>query len=179
MNRIALIPIGSIDDEVLGNLQEGLDRAFRLGVEIGSPLEHPHYAYDFKRKQYSPRAILAALRAIGVNEDERILGVTDSDLQGPKLGSVLGEADAEHGVALISLWRMRQVYRALPGQKKLFAERAIKESIHLLGHTYGLGHCWAPRCVMYPSNRLKDTDTKQSVFCHECYRKLEGKGIIR
>ena len=179
MKKIILIPIGKIDEETLGTIKQRLAEIFAWTVDDGCQIEPPRNAYDFKRKQYQSKAILAALRALELKEDERILGVTSVDLYAHRLSSVLGEADAEHRVALISLWRLRQVYRALPGEKKLFSDRAIKEAMHQLGHTYGLGHCWAPRCAMFPTNSLKDTDTKQAFFCYECHRKLKDKGIIR
>ena len=39
------------------------------------------------------------------------------------------------------------------------------EAIHELGHTYGLGHCADPRCVMWFSNTLSETDRKGTEFC--------------
>ena len=179
MKEIILIPIDRVDGETLGTIKQRLAEIFVWTVDGGSQIEPPRSAYDFKRKQYQSKAILAALRAPKHKEDERILGVTNVDLYAPKLSFVFGEADAERGVALISLWRMRQVYRSLPGEKKLFGERVIKEAMHQLGHTYGLGHCWAPRCAMFPTNSLRDTDKKQAFFCYECHRKLSDKGIIR
>jgi len=179
LKKIVLTPIGKIDEETLGMIKQRLGEIFAWTVDGGSQIEPPRSAYDFKRKQYSLTAILAALRALELKEDERILGITSVDLYTSRLSSVLGEADAEHGVALISLWRLRQVYRALPGEKKLFSERVIKEAMHQLGHTYGLGHCWAPRCAMFPTNSLRETDLKQAFFCYECHRKLRDKGIIR
>ncbi len=179
MKKIILTPVGKIDEETLGMIQQRLGEIFAWTFDGGSQIEPPRSAYDFKKKQYQSKAILAALRALELKEDERILGVTYVDLYAPGLSFIFGEADAEHGVALISLWRMRQVYRSLPGEKKLFAERFVKEAMHQLGHTYGLGHCWAPRCAMFPTNSLRETDKKQAFFCYECHRKLRDKGIIR
>jgi archaemetzincin len=34
-----------------------------------------------------------------------------------------------------------------------------------LGHTYGLQHCSDPKCVMYFSNTLGETDRKRDKFC--------------
>lgn len=36
------------------------------------------------------------------------------------------------------------------------------------GHTWGLAHCAAPRCVMFFSNTLHDTDAKGVEFCSAC-----------
>jgi predicted Zn-dependent protease len=37
---------------------------------------------------------------------------------------------------------------AAANRPALFAERALKEAVHELGYTFGLGHCGNPRCVM-------------------------------
>lgn len=56
--------------------------------------------------------------------------------------------------------------------ESLFHLRAVKEAVHELGHTYGLGHCRNPRCVMSFSNSLRDVDRKERDFCPSCRRKL-------
>ena len=52
-----------------------------------------------------------------------------------------GEADIAGRKALISLKRLRQEFYSLPRNENLFRERAVKEAVHELGHTYGLKHC--------------------------------------
>ncbi len=54
------------------------------------------------------------------------------------------------------------------GMKGSLLERTLKEAIHEIGHTYGIGHCRDPRCVMHFSNSLADTDIKGPDFCHRC-----------
>jgi len=51
-----------------------------------------------------------------------------------------------------------------PGDQRLFLARATKESVHELGHTYGLSHCEELACVMRFSNTLRDTDQKSDQF---------------
>ncbi len=48
----------------------------------------------------------------------------------------------------------------------------VKEAVHDLGHTCGLGHCRNPRCVMFFSNTLGDTDVKGPGFCAACREKV-------
>jgi archaemetzincin len=98
--------------------------------------------------------------ALEIEEEEKILGVVDIDLYAPGLNFVFGEADMNSGVAIISLCRLRPEHYGLPPDESLFLERVIKEAIHELGHTYGLGHCHNSRCVVYFSNSLPDTDRK-------------------
>ena len=90
----------------------------------------------------------------------------------PGLNFVFGEADTLNGVALISLRRLREGFYGLPEDEGLLVERAIKEAVHELGHTYGLPHCGDPSCVMRFSNSLKDTDRKGRAFCPACRKRL-------
>jgi len=75
-------------------------------------------------------------------------------------------------LAVIALPRLRQGFYGLPGDEALFHQRAVKEATHELGHTYGLGRCRNPRCVMCFSNSLRDVDRKERDFCPSCRRKL-------
>jgi archaemetzincin len=101
---------------------------------------------------------------------EKILGIVDYDLYVPELNFVLGEASQR--TAVISLTRLRQEFYNLPQNRSLFQKRALIEAVHELGHTYGLGHCGNPLCVMFFSNSLIDTDRKGSEFCPKCGSKL-------
>jgi archaemetzincin len=53
-----------------------------------------------------------------------------------------------------------------------FYDRAVKEIVHELGHTFGLGHCPNSKCVMHFSNSLADTDLKEAYFCNMCRPKI-------
>ena len=76
--------------------------------------------------------------------------------------------------AVIALPRLRQSFYGLPDDEKLFLARAVKEAVHELGHTYGLGHCPDARCVMHFSNSLRDTDFKSHRFCGACRARIPG-----
>jgi archaemetzincin len=66
-----------------------------------------------------------------------------------ELSFVFGEADVTLGVCIISLVRLRQEFYGLLKNENLFLERALKEAVHELGHTYRLGHCGDTRCIMH------------------------------
>ena len=74
--------------------------------------------------------------------------------------------------AYFTCWHLRQEFYGLPRDKNLFRERALKEAVHELGHTYGLGHCPDSTCVMHFSNSLPDTDLKGWKFCPDCQEKV-------
>jgi len=98
------------------------------------------------------------------------LGIVNHDLYVPELNFVFGEASWK--AAAISLTRLRQEFYHLPENRSLFHQRILTEAVHELGHTYGLGHCENPRCVMFFSNSLMDTDRKGPAFCARCKSKL-------
>jgi hypothetical protein len=72
-------------------------------------------------------------------------------------------AESEGRVALISFARLGA--NADPGKARA---RALKEALHELGHTLGLGHCDNSRCVMRFSNCLAEADWNTGRFCARC-----------
>lgn len=148
------------DDALLPELVPALEDSFRAKVEITDAVRFPAGAYNAERRQYRSTVLLEALARRKQPEWERLLGVADADLYTPDLNFVFGEADARRGVAVFSVARLHG------GDRGRFVHRAATEAIHELGHTYGLTHCDSPRCVMWFSNTLQETDRKGTRFCH-------------
>jgi len=163
---ITLIPIGEIEESALEALKQPLAEVFGQQTQIGSGLELSRESYNLQRRQYLATAILNLIPLPPA--DDRMLGIVDADLFAPGLNFVFGQADVAGKRALISLKRLRQEFYGLPPDEKLFLERTLKEAVHELGHTYGLGHCSDHKCVMYFSNSLHDTDVKGWSFCSRC-----------
>ncbi|MBN2100195.1 MAG: hypothetical protein JW753_11430 [Dehalococcoidia bacterium] len=63
-----------------------------------------------------------------------------------------------------------------PSAGTLFLQRAVKETVHELGHACGLGHCRKPGCIMFSSNTLHDTDFKGPAFC-AARKNVEGRPL--
>jgi len=143
---------------------------FRCPVEIKAGLSDLAEAYNPERKQYFSSKLLASLKKS--EREERVVGIADVDLYVPRLNFVFGEADILSGTAIVSLCRLRQEYYGLAPDEALFIERATKEIVHELGHTFGLGHCPNNKCVMHFSNSLADTDLKEANFCSSCRPKI-------
>ncbi|NWF77806.1 MAG: archaemetzincin family Zn-dependent metalloprotease [Chloroflexi bacterium] len=151
-------------------LRDRVGGIFHCPVEITAGFSDLSQAYNPERKQYLSSQLLATLGKAEGNS--RVIGIVDVDLYVPRLNFVFGEADMGSGTGIVSLCRLRQEYYGLAPDEALFLERATKEIVHELGHTFGLGHCSNNKCVMHFSNSLADTDLKQAHFCHKCRPKI-------
>ncbi|TAK07879.1 MAG: hypothetical protein EPO39_05650 [Candidatus Manganitrophaceae bacterium] len=167
---IHLLPLGDVSEATLQFLASSLQRVFDLPVIPHDPVDLPPSSYDPERRQYSSTQILKSLARFksSLTQVERALGVVAVDLYAADLNFVLGEADSREGVAVISIARLKPEFYGLPPDEALLHQRILKEAVHELGHTYGLGHCPDPACVMHFSNELKETDQKGESFCPEC-----------
>jgi archaemetzincin len=168
--RITLKPLGDIADEMMQKLRDRVRSVFHCPVETEAGFSDLAQAYDPERKQYNSSELLACLGK--AEREERVVGIAEVDLYVPRLNFVFGEADTSSGTAIVSLCRLRQEYYGLDPDEALFLERATKEVVHELGHTFGLEHCPNNRCVMHFSNSLADTDVKETHFCDKCRPKI-------
>jgi len=170
-----LVPFDDISTDILKAIGESLKTQLLLEYRILPPEHIPEKAFSPGRNQYLSPAFLNVLREKYSGSGRRILGIADVDLFVPELNFVFGQADPVKGAAVISLSRLRQKWYERPPDHELFQKRALTEAVHELGHTYGLPHCKNPRCVMFFSNSLSDTDRKGYEFCPRCLKKLGRK----
>ncbi len=177
MSYIYLLPIGQIHQKILADLQNDLEKHLGLPCRLAEvALGHPTYALNPTRDQYLAGKILGKMRTIRQKDTLRILGVTDVDLYAPGLNFVFGQAEAGGTNCLISIARLNPLFYGDKPNPALLRQRTLKEAIHELGHTFGLGHCPEPLCVMHFSNRLVDTDYKRVDFCKSCHKVIEKHG---
>ena len=170
--KITLKPIGDIDKGLLDELKDKLAQTFGCQVDISIENINLKKAFDSERRQYMATKILSQLKKRGAAKEDKVLGIVDVDLYAQGLNFIFGQADTAAGTAIISLYQLRQEYYGMLPNEALFRERAAKEAVHELGHTFGLDHCPNEKCVMHFSNSLADTDWKQAAFCSLCRPKL-------
>lgn len=128
----------------------------------------PPDSFEARRNQYYSTRILKEMLGEVPHDALKLLGVTDKDLCIPILTYVFGEAQVGGTAAVVSLARLRQEHYGLTPDRPLLLERLRKESLHELGHTFGLVHCPSRDCVMYLSNTVVDVDTRGRDFCDGC-----------
>lgn len=168
--------MGSVELSLLSFLSSGVE--LRLPstscIAASEELPPPEWGFDSWRQQYLSSAVLDALRELHGPKpfDVKVLGVADLDAYTPGLNFVFGEAEPLGSYAAIYLARLKTDVYGRPVGEDLFMERALKEAVHELGHTLGLGHCTTPTCVMRFSNSIVEVDYKTSEFCSSCKNKL-------
>ena len=164
------MPIGtpaSRDEALLAALVPIVGSAFASTVVVSPSIALPEDAHNPSRRQYHSTVLLDAWARHKRADWSRVLGIADVDLYTPDLNFVFGEADSDRGVAVFSVARLHTMNR------DRFVHRAATEAIHELGHTYGLCHCRDPRCVMWFSNTLEESDRKGTGFCDAHARELQ------
>ncbi len=153
-----------------------------LHREYGAPAHHvriderPPNTFDARRRQHSSRPMLEWLGARIPDPGAKLLGVTDVDLFIPVLTFVFGEAQLGGSVAIVSTARLRE-----PPAEPLIRARLTKESVHEVGHTFGLVHCATAACVMARSPALAAVDAKEDRLCQDCrvrYRELREHSYV-
>lgn len=170
--KIGILCIESVNKETLRAIQNGLHEALPKTdcTILKGAMPVPEDAYNSMRHQYHSTYILAKVNDYTKEYGaDYVLGVMDVDLYVPSLNFVFGEACSPRRAAIISLFRLKQEFYGIPSDAALFFERAVKEAVHEIGHTTGLGHCENRLCVMFFSNSIVDTDRKKAVFCEKCY----------
>lgn len=172
MRRLDLVPIGTLERELVEDLASGLAETFSVRCgPVPTPLA-PEFAYHRERQQYHSSELLFRLQEFVTPQSWRILGVAAVDLYIPILTFVFGEAQMGGPCAIVSLHRLRQEFYGLPEDTLLLQSRLLKEAVHEIGHTLDLAHCDDYSCVMAPSHAVEWVDLKQSSMCPECQRRV-------
>jgi archaemetzincin len=166
--------VGATSDMNAGADREALAvvRA-RMETEFGEPareLQLPSidFAFDAGRRQYGSIPVLEMLTRLCPADGLKLLALTSRDLFIPVLTFVYGHAQLGGRVSLVSLERLKQEFYGFAPNREIFLERALKEALHEVGHTFGLVHCADRGCAMALSTNIRQIDAKQAAFCASC-----------
>jgi archaemetzincin len=170
--NVFIHPFGEIGGDLLEAVRAAVAGRFGVGAALGRRQPVPPRAYSVERGQYRSTEFLRRLTTLSRGGGRARLGVTDVDLFVPDLNFVFGEASAPSRAAVFSVARLDPRFYGGPEDEEILLRRAVTEAVHELGHVFGLGHCSRPRCVMWFSNTLAETDRKGSEFCPRCAGEL-------
>lgn len=177
MNAIQLLQLGDATNELVEQLRDPIAGIFHRPVTLKRVYPDLETFYDAGRGQYNSTSLLLYLKSeyatlasfLPRSESKsKILAVFSADLFIPILTYVFGEAELNGRVAIVSYHRLRNELYGLPPDGILFRQRFLKESLHELGHLYGLVHCTDQQCAMYASTYVEDIDQKGDSFCNHC-----------
>jgi archaemetzincin len=165
---VGIVPVNAIDSGLLSRLAVCLEERFLYRCVVRGPLTVPKTVLNNVRKQLFFGSICGRLSAAFDPREELLLGVTDFDLYKTSHQFIFGSSSPAQRCAVVSIHRLRaEFYGEKPDENALF-QRLLKESVHEVGHTLGLKHCYNARCAMYYSSSIVDTDNKYPQFCDVC-----------
>jgi archaemetzincin len=172
MSYIDIVPIGEVEETLLLFLKQSLFQTFSIETRIRNRRFDLSLVYDPARNQYNSTGLLLELINDTPPETLKILGVTELDLFIPIFTFLFGEAQLNGIAALVSAHRLHNQFYGIPEDYELLKNRLLKEGIHELGHTFGLIHCFALKCVMKSSTYVEEIDQKSPNFCRFCEQEI-------
>jgi archaemetzincin len=171
-SQISIVPINTIDAFFLDRLAPCLEERFLASARSERSLVVPRSSLNATRGQLFVATLTTKAQRANPDAGGVLLAITDFDLYKTSHRFVFGDADESQGVAVVSIHRLRSEFYGEPADANLLFQRTLKESIHELGHAFGLKHCYNARCAMYYSNSIFETDNKMPHFCENCDRRL-------
>lgn len=152
---IVLMPYESAAERI-----HAISEKVPLDNRVIEPVPDLKQMYDDKRDQYNARGYVRHCAKIARREGHLVLGITGVDLFYAGHDFVFGSAQVGGNGGVLSIHRL--------GEGDELEERMIKEILHEIGHIVGLTHCEDPKCVMYFSNTIEETDVKDKSYCSSC-----------
>ncbi len=174
---IRLVPLLPVSSELVSSLAHPLRSIFRTEIIVELPINNViNTVYDDSRLQYNSTELIGELLKRFSPSSSKIIGITSVDLFVPVLTYVFGEAQLDGTAAVVSTYRLDNTIYGLDPDPILFFHRSLIETVHELGHTYGLYHCKNQECAMHSSTAVEDIDLKSAMLCAECRKQI---GIIQ
>ncbi|GAC1309313.1 MAG: archaemetzincin family Zn-dependent metalloprotease [Vulcanimicrobiaceae bacterium] len=174
MGQISIVPINAMDVAMVERLALCLEERFLFSCRVERALRVPNTTLNSVRKQMFFNTLVARVAAASPTGDGVRLVLTDFDLYKTSHQFIFGDASEDQRIAVVSTYRLRSEFYGERGDANLLFQRTLKETVHDLGHAFGLKHCFNARCAMYFSNSIYDTDNKLSHFCEVCEKRVRA-----
>lgn len=166
--NITLLTFGVFEEGFIEQIAKGVEHEFLIPVAIREVHMDLNDFFEPARKQYNGNKLLTKVASMAPEESMKTVGLFQVDLFIPILTYIFGQAHLNGPAAIVSLYRLINVRYGMSENDMLLRERAVKEIIHELGHTFGLVHCHTPTCVMRSGTYVEDIDQKDRHLCHLC-----------
>jgi archaemetzincin len=172
--EIFIAPIKFYSALLLQKLVTELSKRFSLRIHVIDLKLNIDDFFSTDRKQYFSTQIIAEAMKLTDKFDGKIVLLTDVDLFVPALTFIFGEAQLNGKHSILSVCRLHEEFYSGISNENLLLERTIKETLHELGHCFGLRHCIDWDCVMHSSPGIEEVDIKGNTFCRKCISNIEG-----
>lgn len=171
---IFVAPLKFYSNLLLQNLRAELSKRFSCDINIIDLKINVDDFFSIERRQYFSTQIIAEAIKLTNNYDGKVVLITDADIFVPALTFVFGEAQLNGKHSILSVCRLHEEFYSGISNEKLLLERTVKETLHELGHNFGLRHCLDWDCVMHSSHGIEEVDIKGNSYCRNCVSKVEG-----
>jgi len=174
MYKIYLAPLQFADARLLDKLSGALKHIFDAEIVpyfLDIPIDD--FRSEERSQYFSTKIIAEAIKHTGT-VDGKILMLIEHDLYVPIFTFIFGEAQLNGKHSIVSLCRLHEEFYSGNTNEDLFFTRLIKESLHELGHNFGLKHCQSWDCVMHSSAGIEEVDVKGQFYCDNCSKVVEA-----
>src|SRR5262245_52982778 len=193
--HVVVVPVGRMEVSEIEGALGRVSKVLHARVELREPAALPKGAEDPARGQHNARVLLDGLRAqAGRGKVAKLIGeepaapaaavlpalifVSDVDLFTPVTDAALGELDAPHRVALVSVRRLREAFYRRKADPQRQRARIVKEILRAAARLAGLPECANPDCALAPTRVVGDLDRKGEHYCAACWKRLSS-GTMR
>ncbi len=166
--KIHIVSFSVFDPAMLKSIAFAASREFDTKVLFSEGHIDLSDYFDPSRGQYQGNELLRIVEEDFADMENKTIGLFNVDLFIPILTYIYGQAYLGGNSAIASSHRLSNAKYGLLEDVDLFRERMAKEVIHELGHTFGLIHCYNPKCVMRSSTYVEEIDQKNQTLCGRC-----------